>query len=116
MLLLTVTDSQTLQYAISFIFSLYEQNPLQNLRLLPPDQLPSFQDPEIQQTSHSYFCNSVRDTDNNDVERPSKRARLATVDGVQTMGVVRSNIVSKIYSLLGLQDNATLAGLSQNAV
>lgn len=116
MLLLTATDSQIPQYAISFVISLHDQDPQPNLRLLPPSQMPTFQDPEIQRTSHSYFCNSVLGTDHLDVERPSKRARLATVDGDRTMNDVRSRIVSKIYSLLGLQDNTTLTGLSQNAV
>lgn len=78
--------------------------------------MPSFQDLEIQQTTHSYFCNSVPDTDNHDIERPSKRARLATVNGDQTMNGVRPNIVRNIYSLLDLQDNPSLTGLSQKAM
>lgn len=78
--------------------------------------MPSFQDPQIQQLSHRYFCNPVSNADNHDLERPSKRARLATENDVKPTADVRSNIVRRIYSLLGLQDNHTLAGLSQNAV
>lgn len=78
--------------------------------------MPSFQDLEIRRTSHSYFCNSVPNTANRDIERPSKKARLATVDGDQTMNSVRSDIVSSIYSLLDFHDNAVLTDLSQNAV
>lgn len=116
MLILTGIDSKTSQYAISMIISLHERRALQNLYLLPPSQMPSFQDPEIQQTSHSYFCDSVPNIDNHDVERPSKRARLGAINGDQTMNDVRSNIVRKIYSLLGLQNDTALTGLSQNAV
>lgn len=115
MLLLTATDSQTSQCAISLTILLHEQNTQQNSYLLPPCQIPSFQDPEIQQISHSYFCNSLPNTDNHDVERPSKKARLVTVNGVHNTDSLLSNIVSSIYSLLGLQDNAALTGLSQNA-
>ena len=84
--------------------------------MLPPCQMPLFQDPEIQQTSHSYFCKSVPDTDNCDTERPLKRARLAIITGDQIVNDVRSSIVSSIYSLLGLEINTALTGLSQNAV
>lgn len=98
------------------IISLHERHALQNLYLLPPSQMPSFQDPEIQQISHSCFCDSVPDIDNHDVERPSKRARLAAISGFQTMNDVRSNVVHKIYSLLGLQNDTALTGLSQHAV
>lgn len=58
------------------------------------------------------------DTDNQDaerVERPSKRARLATTTSNQNMNDLRSDIVISIYSLLGLQVDAALAGLGQNA-
>ena len=78
--------------------------------------MPTFQDPEIHRISRSYFCDSIRDTDDRDVERPSKRARLDNAKSDQTMIDVRSVIVSKIYSLLGLQNNTTLAGLSQNVL
>ena len=77
--------------------------------------MPSFQDPEIQQISHSYFCNSVSDTNNRDIERPAKRARLAVITGDQIMNDVRSSIVSSIYSLMGLEINTMFTGLSQNA-
>ena len=76
----------------------------------------SFQDSDIHQASVSYFCNSVPSIDSHDIQRPSKRARLATVNGDQTVKDARSSIVSKIYSLLGLQVNMALTGLSQNAV
>ena len=99
---------------MSLIISLHEQNPQQKVRLLPPNQMPTFQDPEIHRISRSYFCDSKRDTDDHDVERPSKRARLDNAKSGQTMIDVRSVIVSKIYSLLGLQNDTTLAGLSQN--
>ncbi len=95
---------------------LHEQKSRTKLRFLPQRQMPSFQDPEIQQISHSYFCDPVPDTGNHDVERPSKRARIAAVDSDPTMIDMRSNIVSKIYSLLGLQVDKALSGLSQNAV
>lgn len=78
--------------------------------------MPSFQDPQIQQLSHSYFCNSLSNTDKHDFERPSKRARLATDSGFKPTDNVRSKIVRRIYSLLGLQDNPALTGLSQNAM
>ena len=101
---------------MSLIISLHERNPQQNLCLLPPDQVPTFQNPEIHRISRSYFCVSKRDTDDRDVERPSKRARLDNAKRGQTMIDVRSVIVSKIYSLLGLQFDTTLAGLSQNVL
>ena len=78
--------------------------------------MPSFQDPEIQQVSLSYFCSSVPATDSCHIERPSKRARLATVNDDQILNDIQSNVISNIYSLLGLQVNAALSGLSQNAV
>lgn len=78
--------------------------------------MPSFKDSQIQQISHSYFCNALPNTENHDFERPSKKARLAISSNVRLKDDVRSNIVSSIYSLLGLQHNATLTGLSQNAV
>ena len=78
--------------------------------------MPPFQDPQIQQLSHSYFCNPVSNADKHDFERPSKRARLATINDVKPRDNVRSNIVRRIYSLLGLPDNPALTGLSQNAV
>ena len=76
--------------------------------------MPSFQDPDIQQASLSFYCRSVAGIDSYDVERPSKRARLATVNDDQTVNDVRSNIVCKIYSFLGLQVNMALDGLSKN--
>ena len=78
--------------------------------------MPIFQDPEIHRISRSYFCDSKRDTDDRDVERPSKRARLDNAKSVQNMIDVRSVIVRKIYSLLGLQKDTTLDGLSQNVL
>ena len=78
--------------------------------------MPSFQDPEIQQTGHSYFCSSVPDTDNREIERPLKRPRLAFIAGDRIVNDARSRIVSSIYSLLGLETSTPLTGLSQNAV
>lgn len=78
--------------------------------------MPPFQDPEIQQTSHSYFCNPVPDTDNHDDERPSKRARLANKNDDQSVDDMQSKIVSKMYGFLGIQDKTALTGLYQNAV
>ena len=78
--------------------------------------MPTFQDPEIHRISRSYFCDSKRERDDRDVERPSKRARLDNAKSVQNMIDVRSVIVSKIYSLLGLQNDTTLARLSQNVL
>lgn len=77
--------------------------------------MPTFQDPELQQASLSYFCTPLPGRDSHDVERPSKRARLATANGNQTAKDLRSSIVSKIYSLLGLEVNTALTGLSQKA-
>ena len=116
MLFLTDTNLETSQYAITLLISLYEQKLQKNQRLLPPCQMPSFQDPEIQEVSLSYFCSSVPATDGHHIERPSKRARLASVNDDQILNDMRSNVVSNIYSLLGLQVNAALSGLSQNAV
>ena len=76
--------------------------------------MPSFQDPDIQQASLSFYCSSLAGIDNYDVERPLKRARLATVNDDQTVNDVRSNIVCKIYSFLGLEVNMALDGLSKN--
>ena len=76
--------------------------------------MPSFQDPDIQQASLSFYCSSVSGVDSHDVERPSKRARLATVNDDQIANDVRSKIVCKIYSFLGLQVNTALDGLSRN--
>lgn len=98
------------------IISLHTQSPQPRIPLLSPSRMPSFQDPEIQRISNSYLGSSVSNAENHDVERPSKRARLAIVSGDQTMDGVRSNIVSRIYSLLGIQNNTALAGLGQHAV
>ena len=76
--------------------------------------MPSFQDPDIRQASLSFYCGSVAGIDSYDVERPSKRARLATVNDDQIVNDVRLNIVCKIYSFLGLQVNTALDGLSNN--
>ena len=107
-----MTDLQTSQYALSLILSFYEQKWQQ----LPPSKMPSFQDPEIQKISHSYFCNSVPDTENHNVERPLKKARLAAVGGDHVTNIVRSNAMNRVYSLIGLQVDNALTGLSKNAV
>ena len=77
--------------------------------------MPSFQDPELQRISLRCFCNPRPATNTFGVERPPKRVRLATVNGDESIKDVRSNIVCYIYSLLGLQVNMALTGLSQNA-
>ena len=76
--------------------------------------MPSFQDPDVQQASLGFYCRSVAGIDSHDVERPSKRVRLATVNDDQIVNDVRSNIVCKIYGFLGLEVNMALDGLSKN--
>ena len=76
--------------------------------------MPSFQDPDIQQASLSFYCRSVASIESYEVERPTKRARLATVNDVQIVNDVRSNLVCKIYNFLGLQVNMALDGLSND--
>lgn len=76
--------------------------------------MPSFQDPDIQQASLSIYCRSVAGIDSYDVERPPKRARLATGNDDQIVNDVRSNIVCKIYNFLGLHVNMALEGLSND--
>ena len=105
-----------LQHAMSFTIHFHGQEPpLEDVAL---SQAPtwSFKDPGIRQTFLNYFFNLTHNIGKEDIERPSKRARLSAVDIKDSSLDVRSNVMDKVSHLLGVQENPKLASLSQIAV
>ena len=86
----------------------------QSPTLLPPHaEISSFQDPELEQTYHKFFSNSKIGPASEDVERPSKRARLSIVNEQDSIRNVRSNILASIHKLLGFEQDNSQGGLGQ---
>ena len=108
-----INHLNTFQHAIALtIRTVISDNQSPNL-LPPPTEISSFQDPELEQTYHKLLSNLKIGPASDNVERPSKRARLSIVNVQDTTHNVRSNIFASIYNLLGFEQDNRQGGLGQ---
>ena len=71
----------------------------------------SFQDPDLERTYHKFLSTSNIGPAGEDIERPSKRARLSIVNDQDTIRNVRSNILASIHDILGFEGENRQGGL-----
>lgn len=82
--------------------------------LVPPHApISSFQDPDLYQTYQKFLSTSNIGPAGEDIERPSKRARLSIVNDQDTIRNVRSKILASIHMLLGSEGENRQGGLDQ---
>ena len=80
--------------------------------LIPPyAPMSSSQDPDLEETYHKFLSASNIAPTGDDVERPSKRARLSTVNKQGMIHDVRSKIVASIHDLLDFEQDNQQGGL-----
>ena len=76
----------------------------------------SFQDPVLQQAYHKHLHLGESISQSTDVDRPSKRPRLSLTDGSSAGIDVWSELVERLYGLLGSPKATDLHGLRHIAV
>ena len=84
---------------------------------IPPHApIPSFQNPDLEQIYQKFLSTSNIGPGSEDVERPSKRARLSIFNEQDKIHDVRSNILASIQNLLGFEQDDGQGGLGQISV
>lgn len=111
-----INHLSALQHAIALTHRMVVSGTISPTRIPPHAPISCFQDPDLEQTYQKFLSTSNIGSASEDVERPSKRARLSIFNEQDTIQDVRSNILASIQNLLGVEEDDRQGGLGQISV
>ena len=107
-----ITHLNTFQHAIALTHRMVLSSTSSPTSIPPHAPTSSFQDPDLEQTYQKLSTSNIGPA-SEDVERPSKRARLSIFNERNAIHDVRSNILASIQNLLGFEQDDRQGGLGQ---
>lgn len=108
-----INHLNAIQHAIALTHRMVISGTRSPIPIPPHAPISTFQDPDLEQTYQKCLSTSNIGPASENVERPSKRARLSIINEQNTIRDVRSNILASIQNLLGFEQDDRQGGLSQ---